>query len=449
MQITQTKAEGLSREFEVAIPAEELLKKLDDKIEEIRPQMRLKGFRPGKVPAAHVKKMYGKSLMGEILEGTIQEANQKAIEDADVRPASQPNPDWKTDINQVLDGKADLEYTMKLDVMPDFEPIDVKTLKIERPVCEIDDSEVEDALGKLAEQNTQYEAREDSDKAEDGDAVIIDFLGKIDGEPFEGGKAEQQAVVIGSNRFIPGFEEQLVGVKKDDETELNVTFPEDYGSEDLAGKDAVFAVTVHEVREPKKPEVNDEFAEGLGLESLDQLREMITSQLQGEHDGMSRQKAKRALLDELDKAHDFELPSGMVDAEFGQIWAQLQQEKEAGRLDEEDANKSDDELKAEYKSISERRVRLGLVLAEIGRHQDIQIAQEEVNQALIAEARKYPGQEQQVVEMFQKNPQLIDQLRAPIYEDKVVDFILDAAEVTDKSVSKEELFEEDEDTFAA
>lgn len=445
MQITQTKAEGLSREFEVAIPAEELLKKLDDKIEEIRPQMRLKGFRPGKVPAAHVKKMFGKSLMGEILEGSIQEANQKAIADAEIRPASQPNPDWKSDFDQVLDGKADLEYTMKLDVMPEFEPVDVTTLAIERPVCEIEDSEVEDALGKLAEQNTQYEARGDEDKAEDGDAVIIDFLGKIDGEPFEGGKAEQQAVVIGSNRFIPGFEEQLIGAKKDDETELNVTFPEDYGSEDLAGKDAVFEVKVHEVREPKKPDVDDEFAKGLGLEGLDQLREMVTGQLQGEHDGMSRQKAKRALLDELDKAHDFDLPQGMVDAEFSQIWQQLEQEKQAGRLDEEDAAKSEEELKDEYKAISERRVRLGLVLAEIGRHQDIQISQEEVNQALIAEARRYPGQEQQVVEMFQKNPQLIDQLRAPIYEDKVVDYILDTATVTDKTVSKEELFQEEED----
>jgi len=230
----------------------------------------------------------------------------------------------------------------------------VDSLTIERPVCEIDDSEVEDALGKLAEQNTQFEARGDEDKAEDGDAVIIDLLGKIDGEPFEGGKAEQQAVVIGSNRFIPGFEEQLIGAKKDDETELNVTFPEDYGSEDLSGKDAVFEVKVHEVREPKKPEVDDEFAKGLGLEGLDQLREMVTGQLQNEHDGMSRQKAKRALLDELDGAHDFELPTGMVDAEFNQIWQQLMQEKEAGRLEEEDAKKSDDELKAEYKTISER-----------------------------------------------------------------------------------------------
>jgi len=347
-------------------------------------------------------------------------------------------------MEQVLDGKADLEYMMNFDVMPEFEPVDVTTLSFERPVCEIDDSEVEEAIGKIAEQNTQFEARGDEDKAEDGDAVVIDFLGKIDGEPFEGGKAEQQAVVIGSNRFIPGFEEQLVGVKKDDETELEVSFPEDYGSEDLAGKAAVFEVKVHEVREPKQPEVDDEFAKGLGLEGIDQLREMVTGQLQGEHDGMSRQKAKRSLLDELDKAHDFDLPPGMVEAEFGQIWQQLQQEKEAGRLDEEDASKSEDELKDEYRKISERRVRLGLVLAEIGRHQDIQISQEEVNQALIAEARRYPGQEQQVVEMFQKNPQLIDQLRAPIYEDKVVDYILETATVTDKTVSKEELFKEDE-----
>ena len=445
MQVTQTKAEGLSREFEVAVPAAELLEKLDARIEEIRPQMRLKGFRPGKVPASHVKRMFGKSIMSEVVEGAIQEANQKAIEDADVRPASQPHPHLKSDMEQVLDGKADLEYHMHFDVMPEFEPIDVATLSVERPVCEIDESEVEEAIGKIAEQNTQYEARGDEDKAEDGDAVIIDFLGKIDGEPFEGGKAEQQAVVIGSNRFIPGFEEQLIGVKKDDETELNVTFPEEYASEDLAGKDAVFEVKVHEVREPKTPELDDEFAKGLGLEGIDQLREMVTGQLQAEHDSMSRQKAKRALLDELDKAHDFELPSGMVNAEFNQIWQQLQQEKQAGRLSDEDAEKSDEDLEKEYREIAERRVRLGLVLAEIGRGQEIQITQEEVNAALIAEARRFPGQEQQVIEMFQKNPQMVDQLRAPIYEDKVVDHILETATVTDKAVSKEDLFADEED----
>ena len=445
MQVTQTKAEGLSREFEVAVPAQELQDKLTARIEEIRPQMKLKGFRPGKVPAAHVKRMFGKSIMGEMIEGVVQEANQKAVEDAEVRPASQPQVNIKSDMEQVLEGKADLEYQMHFDVMPDFEPIDVTTLSVERPVSDIEDSEVEDALSRLAEQNTKFEARDHDGRAEDGDAVIIDFLGKIDGEPFEGGQAEQQAVVIGSNRFIPGFEEQLVGAKKDDEKELNVTFPEDYGAEDLAGKEAVFEVKVHEVRAPETPEIDDEFAKGLGLEGLAQLREMVTGQIQTEYDGMSRQKAKRALLDELDKSHDFELPSGMVNAEFQQIWAQLQQEKEAGRLDEEDAAKSDEDLEKEYRTIAERRVRLGLVLAEIGRGQEIQISQDEVNAALIAEARRFPGQEQQVIEMFQKNPQMLDQLRAPIYEDKVVDYILETATVSEKSVSKEELFAEDEE----
>lgn len=445
MQITQTKAEGLSREFEVAVPANELLEKLDARIEEIRPQMRLKGFRPGKVPASHVKKMYGKSIMGEVVEGIIREANQKAIEDADVRPASQPQPQLKSDMEEVLTGKADLEYMMNFDVMPEFEHIDVATLKLERPVCEIEDSEIDEALDKIAEQNTKFEARDDDAKAIDGDAVVIDFLGKIDGEPFEGGKAEQQAVVIGSNRFIPGFEEQLVGVKKDDETELKVSFPEDYAADDLAGKAAVFEVKVHEVREPKKPELNDEFAKGLGLEDFNQLKDMVTGQLKSEYDSMSRQKVKRALLDELDKAHEFDLPEGMVNAEFGQIWQQLQQEKEAGRLEEEDAKKSDEELEKDYKEIAQRRVRLGLVLAEIGRGEEIQISQDEVNAALIAEARRFPGQEQQVVEMFQKNPQMLDQLRAPIYEDKVVDFILENAEVSDKTVTKDELFADDDD----
>ena len=440
MEVTETNAEGLSRTFKVVVPASELAAKLDSRIDEIRPQMNLKGFRPGKVPASHVRKMFGKSIMSELIEGLMGETNQKAFEDAKIRPASQPDVQLDGDIETVLEGKADLAYDLNVDIMPDFEPTDIKVIELERPVAKVADDDVKEALEKLAEQNVKFEARGKTAKAKDGDAVAIDFVGKIDGEAFEGGSAEDQAVVIGAGRFIPGFEEQLVGVKAGDETELKVTFPEDYPSEDLKGKDAVFEVKVNEVRAPKTPDVDEEFATNFGLESLDQLKEMITQQIQTEHDGASRQKAKRALLDILDERHSFDLPPKMVDQEFETIWTQLQQEKEAGNLDEEDASKTDDELKTEYRAIAERRVRLGLVLAEIGRVADVQITDQEVQQAVIAEARRFPGQEREVIEFFQKNPGAMAQVRAPIYEEKVVDHILEVAKVTDKEISKEDLF---------
>ncbi|HCO43621.1 MAG TPA: trigger factor [Gammaproteobacteria bacterium] len=444
MEVTETKVEGLSRSYQIRVTQNELSQKLDARIKEIQPQMRLKGFRPGKVPPSHIKKMFGKSLMGEMIDNLVKETNEKAIEDAQVRPASQPHIHLEGEIDDVIEGKADLAYEMHLDVMPEFEPVDPATLEIERPVAEIPDEEIEEALGKLAEQNMKYEPRGKTAKARDGDAVVIDFVGKIDGEAFEGGSAEGATVVIGQGRFIPGFEEQLVGVKAGEEKDLNVTFPEDYSAPNLAGKEAVFEVKVEEVRAPQTPEVDEEFATGLGLESLEQLKDLMTQQIRGEYDGASRAKAKRKLLDALDKAHDFELPAGMVNQEFNQIWAQFEQEKEAGRLDEEEANKPEDELKEEYQRIAARRVRLGLVLAEIGRKAEVTISEQEVQQALIAEARKFPGQERQVVEFFQKNPDAMAQLRAPIYEDKVVDHILAIATVNETTVSKDELFAEDE-----
>ena len=445
MEVTETKVEGLSRTYQIKVPAAELQQKLEARIEEIRPQMRLKGFRPGKVPASHIRKMFGKSIMGELVEGLVQESNQKAIEDAEVRPASDPHIHMDSEMEEVLEGKADLAYHMHLDVMPEFEPADPAEIEIERPVAELPEEDIEEALANLAEQNTQFEARGKTAKARDGDAVVIDFVGKIDGEPFEGGSAEGQAVVIGADRFIPGFEEQLVGVKAGQDTEISVTFPEDYPADHLAGKDAVFEVKVEEVREPKPPEMDDEFAKGLGLESFEQLKAMITDQLTARFDQASRAKAKRRLLDALDKKHDFELPAGMVEQEFNQIWQQFEQEKAAGRLDESEAERDEEELKADYRKIAARRVRLGLVLAEIGRINEVQISEQEVQQALIAEARNYPGQERQVVEFFQKNPNAMAQLRAPIYEDKVVDLLLEKVKVEDKPVTKDELFEEDEE----
>ena len=437
--------EGLSRTYKVNVPKADLQKRFDERIEEIRPQMNLKGFRPGKVPASHVKKMFGKDIMGEVVQALVQETSQKAIEEADVRPAGQPEMKMESDMEKVLDGEEDLAYEMNVDVMPDFEPVDIEKLAITKPVAEINDDEVDARLNQIAEANPQFDKRAKTAKARQDDAVVIDFLGKLDGEPFEGGAAEEHTLVLGSNTFIPGFEDQLIGVKAGDEKEVNVTFPENYQAENLAGKEAVFEVKVHEVRAPKTPEIDEDFAKGLGLEDLDKLKELVTEQIKNEFGGASRAKAKRNLLDQLDDKHDFELPPKMVEQEFNQIWQQLQAEMDAGRTAEEDKDKSEDDLKAEYRTIAERRVRLGLVLAEIGRLADIQISEQEVQQALINEARNFPGQERQVIEFFQKDPNAMAQLRAPIYEDKVVDHILDTAKVKEETVSKDDLLKEDED----
>ena len=444
MECTET-TDGLSRMYKVKVPASELKSRLDERIEEIRPQMRLKGFRPGKVPASHVRKMFGKSIMGEVVEAVMKETSEKAITDAEVRPASQPDMHMESDMEKVLDGEEDLAYHMHVDVMPDFEPADVSPITVARPVAEVDDEQLNEALDQVAENNMKYEPRGKTAKAKEGDAVVIDFVGKLDGEPFEGGAAEGHTLVLGSGSFIPGFEDQLIGTKTGEEKNVEVTFPEEYQAEHLAGKAAVFEVKVNEVRAPKKPDIDDDFAKGLGIDSLDELKTMLKSQLQQELDNASRAKAKRHLLDALDEKHDFELPPKMVDMEFNQIWQQLQAEMDAGRVSDEDKDKSEDELKEEYRKIAERRVRLGLVLAEIGRLQEIKISEQEVQQALIREAQRFPGQERQVLEFFQQNENAMAQLRAPIYEDKVVDHLLETVTVEEKKVSREELLAEDED----
>lgn len=442
MNVTETKSEGLTREYKVVVSKDDLQEKLNAKIAEMRPQMRLKGFRPGKVPASHIRNMFGKSIMGEIVQETVNTSSQKALEDAELRPAAQPHIKLDSDEEQVLKGEADLAFDMHVEVMPDFEPSEIKDIELERPVAEVADEELDEALGKLAEANKKFEPRGKTAKARDGDAVVVDFVGKIDDEAFEGGTADDQTIVLGDGRFIPGFEDQLIGAKTNQDVEVKVTFPEDYAAENLAGKEAVFDVKVKEVRAPETPKIDEDFAKGLGLEGLDKLKELMKQQLEGELKNASRQKVKRGLLDVLDERHSFELPPKMVEDEFNQIWAQLEQEKAAGRLDEEDAKKSDEDLKEEYGKIAERRVRLGLVLAEIGRLNEIDVKPEEVSRALNMEASRYPGQEQQVVEFYQKTPAAMAQLRAPIFEEKVVDYILERVKVTDKTVSRDELMKE-------
>jgi trigger factor len=424
----------------VSIPQVDLAAKFNAKISELQPKMNLKGFRPGKVPAAHIKKMYGKSIMGDIVNDLVQETSDKALAEKALRPASRPSIQLTSDQEKLINGEADLDYSMALEIMPEFEPTDISTISIERMVAEIPEEEIQESLQRLADNNKAYEIKEG--KAENGDAVVIDFVGSLDGEKFDGGAAEGHTLVLGSGRFIPGFEEQLVGASAGEDVKVNVKFPDEYQAENLKGKDALFEVKVHEVKGPKDVEINDDFAKTLGLEGLDALRDAIKAQISGELGFATRQQVKRVLLDALDERHSFDLPPLMVKAEFEQIWAQFEAEKKADRLSEEDKNKSDEDLRAEYQKIAERRVRLGLVLAEIGRRAEVQITNDELVRALRQEASRYPGQEKQVIEFYTKNQNAMAQLRAPIYEEKVVDFILEKATVTDKPVSREELMKE-------
>jgi len=443
MEIKEIAAEGLSHTFSVTVSKEDLSTKLDAKIKEMQPQVSLKGFRPGKVPPAHIRKMFGQSIMKDIVEETVNETTQQAINDNKIRPAGNPKVDLRANGEDVTQGKADLEYQLTVESIPDFEPVDPETLKFTRLTCPTDDKAVEERLAELAKGQKSYKKKAKTAKAKNEDAVLIDFVGTVDGVAFDGGAMEGHQLVLGSGSFIPGFEEQLVGVKAGDELDVKVTFPDPYQSADLAGKDAVFATKVIEVQGASDAVIDDDFAQKFGLADLAALKEAVTSQAEAEFEMQTRMKLKRAILDELDKKHKFDLPPGMVEAEFGNIWQQVQAEKEAGQLDEDDMKKTDKQLEKDYRKIAERRVRLGLVLAEMGQKHEIQITNEELQQGMIAEARQYPGQEQQVIEFYQKNPQAIAQLRAPIYEEKVVDLIIEKAKVTDKTVDKDTLFEED------
>lgn len=446
MQVVEKSNEGLSRVIAVTIPVAELNEKLDAKVKEVAPQVKLKGFRPGKVPVAHVKKTFGRDFMGEIVNAALNESSQKALDEAKIRPAAPAEMKLVSDMDKVIAGAEDLSYEMSLEIMPEFTPVDPTTLKLDRPTYEASDADLEEALKELAGQVKSYEDKKGKTvKAAEGDQLIIDFVGKIDGEAFDGGSAEDAELVIGSNRFIPGFEEQLKGAKVDEEKTLEVTFPENYQAAHLAGKAATFDVKVKAIKAPVEAALDDELAKKLGLESLDKLKELLKANLNQQYAGAARFKLKRALLDQLDSAHSFDLPPKMVDAEFEGIWAQVQADKDAGRLPEDDAKKSEKALKEEYRKIAERRVRLGLVLAEIGRANNVGVTDQELSNAIMAEARNYPGQERMVLDFYRQNPNAAAQLRAPIYEEKVVDLIVSKAEVKDTPITKEELLKEEDE----
>ncbi|MEE2692438.1 MAG: trigger factor [Pseudomonadota bacterium] len=444
MEVIEKSAEGLDRSFTVKITAAELDKRLVQRLEGMKDRVQLKGFRKGKAPVSFLKKMYGKGVMGEIVNEIVAETSRKAFSDRNLQPATNPHPHFHGDIDAVIEGKADLEYDVHGEVLPTFEPVDVSTLKLKRPVADVPESDIDEALKNIAEQQRSYSPRKASEKAKSGDMLVIDYAGSIDGVPFDGGKGENQEIVLGSNRFIPGFEDQLVGAKTGAEVTVKVTFPEEYGSETLAGKDAEFAVTVKEVKAPDDVAIDDDLAKKVGLESLADLKSRLKERIEQDYKQLSRAHLKRALLDKLDAAHDFELPPSMVNQEFEQIWAQV----ERSERDEEDKDKTEEELKEEYRKIAERRVRLGLVLAEIGRRAEVQVPSDQLQRAVqeqaLREARmmQMQGQDvtpQQVLQFFQQNPGAIAQIRAPLFEERVVDYIFERASVSDKKVSKEEL----------
>jgi len=445
MQIVEKSGEGLSRVYGVTVPMADLVERLDARIAEVTPTLNIKGFRPGKVPQAHVRRLYGKSLMSEVVQQTLNESTQKILTDNNLRPAGEPDLTPEGNIEAVMDGKADLAFNLAIDIMPDFEPVDAATLSLTKPVYVPSAKEVDEAVDELAKQNRTYETKTGKTvKAKDGDQVVIDFLGRVDGVAFEGGTATDVELVLGSGQFIPGFEAQLVGAKVGADLVVKVTFPADYQSKDLAGKDAEFESKVKDIRGPIDSPADDAFAERLGIENLEKLKELIKGNLEGQYADASRFKLKRALLDQLDTKHDFPLPPKMVEAEFASIWDQVQQDKESGGLPDEDANKTEDQLQKEYRKIAERRVRLGLVLAEIGRANSVQVTEQELNEAIRREAMKYGPQAQEIFNLLRENQNAQAQLRAPIFEDKVVDLMIAKAKVKDKKVSKDELMKEDD-----
>jgi trigger factor len=445
MQITETISEPLHREFTVLIGATDLEAKLTGKIAEMQPKIHLKGFRPGKAPVSFLKKTYGKSLMGEIVNETINESSEQLLKEKEIKPATTPRVDFVNPLDNVIAGNADLEFTMKVDLMPDFALANLSELKAERLVSDVSDDAVEEALKRLADSQKTYSDKGEGATAEKGDSVTIDFEGKIDGEAFEGGKAENFDLTLGSGAFIPGFEDQLIGVKAGDEPDVPVQFPENYGAANLAGKNAVFSVKVKAVKAPNEVVIDDELAKKIGMESRAELRNRVREQLQGEYSRASRTHLKRRILDSLDTAHSFDLPGGMVQAEFDAIWQQVQAELQREGASPEDEGKSEDDLKAEYRAIAERRVRLGLVLAKIGEQNAISVGQDEVNRALAARARQFPGQEKQVIQYYTSNQQAMAELRVPLFEDKVVDFLGELIEVQDRKVDRDILFLDPDD----
>ncbi|TWA97269.1 trigger factor [Bradyrhizobium stylosanthis] len=447
MQVTETLSEGLKHEFKISVPAADLDAKAGAKLVDLKDKVRINGFRPGKVPVTHLKKVYGRSVMAETIDQTIRDTNTQLFSERGFRLATEPKitmPTEQAEVEELLNGKTDLTYTVAIEVVPAIALADFKTFQVEKPVADVSDADVDEAIKRIADSNRGYAAKTEGAKAESGDRVTINFKGSINGELFEGGTGEGIQVVIGSNTFIPGFEEQLIGIGANETRTLKVSFPKNYMNDKLAGQPAEFETTATLIEAPQDIAIDDEFAKTLGLESLDKLKEAARERLVAEFSTATRQRVKRALLDRLDEAHRFEAPPSLVDEEFNLMWNSVKAEMDSAGKTFADEDTTEDAAKEEYRKIADRRVRLGLVLSEIGEKNKISVTDDEVGRAVIERARQMPGREKEVWDYYRNNAQALAQLRAPIYEDKVVDFILELANVTEKKVSREDLYKDDE-----
>ena len=446
MQVTETSSAGLKREYRVIVPATDLEAKVNERLDDLKGRVQLRGFRPGKVPVAHLKRLYGKSAMAEVIEATVREANSKIVTDNGYRLAVEPKvvlPTEEGAVEGVIEGKADLSYTVEMEIVPAIALADFKSIKLTRLTSEVSDEEIDKALQAIADQNRPFVAK--TEGAANGDRVTINFEGSLEGTPFEGGTGEDVPLVMGAGQFIPGFEENLAGLKAGENKTFDVKFPDDYRATHLAGKNATFAVTVKAVEAPGSVTIDDEFAKTLGVESLAKLKDAVKDRIAREHTLAARQKLKRGLLDQLDERHKFEPPPSLVEQEFANVWSQVENDLKQQNRTFEDEGTTEEKAREEYRGIAGRRVRLGLVIAEIGEKNNIRVSDDQLRAAVMEQARQFPGQERQIWEYYQKNPNALAALRAPLFEDKVVDFLVELAEVTDKPVSRDELFKDDEE----
>src|SRR5260221_1528431 len=447
MQVTETLSEGLKREYKVVVPASELDAKVNVRLDELKDRVRINGFRPGKVPVTHLKRMYGRSAMAEVIEATVRDPNNQILHGHGYKLATDPKVTLPTDegaIEELIAGKTDLNYTMALEIVPPIKFADFKSIKLTKLVADVSDAEVEEGINRIADQNKPYTARPEAAKSAKDDRVTISFAGTIDGQPFEGGSGDDAVVMIGSNTFIPGFEDQLIGITSGETRTLKVTFPAHYMKQDLAGKAAEFVVTTKSIEAAGTVTADDDFAKSLGLESIGKLRDAVRDGITREHASMSRQKLKRALLDELDKLHKFDPPPTLVEEEFERVWKSVLSELETERKTFADEGTTEEKAKAEYRGISERRVRLGLLLAEIGEKNNITVSEDELSRAVMERARQFAGQEQRVWDYYRQNPQAVGALRAPIIAEKVVGFLLELAGVTENQGLRDGLLQEDD-----
>jgi trigger factor len=447
MNVTETLSQGLKREFQVVLNAADLKTRLDDGLQGLQGKARINGFRPGKVPVGHLRRLYGRSVMADVVQNAVNEANQKIVADHGLKLAFEPQikfPENKDEIEAAMEAKGDLAFTVALEVLPKIELADLSDVALTKPVAEVPDADVDAALERMASSNRSFSNKGEKAKAEKGDRLMISFVGTLEGKPFDGGTGEGIALDVGAGQFIPGFEEQLEGAAAGETRTVKVTFPENYTAEHLAGKPAEFEVTVTEVQAPEPVTIDDELAKAFGLESLDALKTAIREQIGRDFATQSRRKLKKSLLDALDGKYTFELPPTLVEQEFASVWSQVEADMKDAKKSFEDEGTTEDAARGDYRKIAERRVRLGLVLAEIGEQAKVQISDDEVTQALVERARQFPGQEKQVWEFYRKNPQALAEIRAPIFEEKVVDHLLGQIKVEDQTVSREALYADED-----